>query len=113
MTDVAKMFESTELPIMASDPDFNIIYSNAKCSEIFRKSMKIEELVGLNMRACHNPETMEKLEKLYAEYRTRSRNMDYYTTDGPNGKLTIVNVPFYEEETFLGVVEFIFPGSLA
>ena len=40
-------------------------------------------------------------------------DLDYYTMDIPDGKLTIVNVPFYEGDTFAGVVEFIFEGSLA
>ena len=31
----------------------------------------------------------------------------------PDGKITIVNVPVYDESQFAGVVEFIFESSLA
>jgi len=33
--------------------------------------------------------------------------------DEPSGKITVVNVPFYEGDVFKGVVEFIIESSLA
>ena len=63
MTDVAGIFENLKLAIVASDPDFKIIYANPMCSKLFKKTNNIDELVGRNLRECHKPETMEKLEE--------------------------------------------------
>jgi len=42
------------------------------------------------MADCHKPETMKKLEGLFAEYKEKKKNLDYYTMDIPDGKLTFV-----------------------
>jgi hypothetical protein len=80
---------------------------------MFKITSNIENFVGNHMADCHKPETMEKLKKLFVEYKEKKKNLDYYTIDVPNGKITLVNVPFYEGDTFAGVVEFIFEGALA
>ena len=109
---VEKMFDNLKVAAIASDPDFNIIYINRRGEELFKAIMNAENLVGSNMRACHKPETNEKLERLFQEYRKKERTLDYYVMDTPGGKATIVNVPFYEGDEFAGVVEFIFESSL-
>ena len=113
MIDVVKMFETLNTAVMASDTNFKIIYANDKCRKMYKKSSNIENLVGTDMADCHKPETMEKLKTLYREYNEKKKNMHYYTKDIPDGKLTIVNVPFYDGDNFAGVVEFIFESSLA
>jgi hypothetical protein len=80
---------------------------------MFKKLLNTENFVGRPMAKCHKHETMEKLKKLFQEYREHKRKLDYYTMDVPDGKLTIVNVPFYESKKLAGVMEFIFEGSLA
>jgi transcriptional regulator with PAS, ATPase and Fis domain len=112
MGDVKKMFENLNTAVVACDADFKITYANKKCKQRFKARLDMEGFVGNHMGDCHKPETMEKLEKLFAEYKGKKRNLDYYTRDIPDGKLTIVNVPFYEGDTFAGVMEFIFEGSL-
>ena len=113
MSDIRKMIENLNTAVVACDANFKITYANEKCKQVFKVSSNVENFVGNHMADCHKPETMEKLEKLFADYKQKKKNLDYYTVDIPNGKLTIVNVPFYEENTFAGVVEFIFEGSLA
>ena len=113
MSDVKKMLENLNTAVVACDANFKITYANEKCKHMFKTTSNIEGFVGSHMRECHKPETMKKLEKLFAEYKEKKKNIDYYTVNIPNGKLTIVNVPFYESDTFAGVVEFIFEGSLA
>jgi hypothetical protein len=49
----------------------------------------------------------------FKEYQNNTRHLDYYVIDEPAGKITVVNVPFYDGETFKGVVEFVFESSLA
>jgi len=110
--EVERMFANLKVAAIASDPDFNIIYINKRGEELFKAVMNAENLVGTNMRACHKPETNEKLENLFQEYREKKRNLDHYVMDVPGGKATIVNVPFYEGDEFTGVVEFIFEGPL-
>lgn len=111
--DVTAMINNLKVAMVASDADFNIIYVNKRGEEIFKQLLNAEDLVGKNMAGCHKPETMEKLKGLYQAYREKKLNLDYYTMDIPGGKLTIVNVPFYEAGEFSGVVEYIFESSLA
>ena len=108
-----QMFENLNTAVVACDADFKITYANPKCKEVFKAAMQTEDFVGNHMADCHKPETMEILEGLFAEYREKKRKLYYYTMDTPDGKATLVNVPFYEGDTFAGVVEFIFEGSLA
>ena len=110
--DVKKMFDNLKVAVIAADPDFDIIYLNRRAERLFKASMNAEHLVGTDMRMCHKPETNEKLARLFQEYREKTRNLDYYTTDMPGGTATIVNVPFYENNEFAGVVEFIFESPL-
>ena len=110
--DVKKILDSLKVAAIASDPDFNIIYLNKRGEELFKAIMNAENLVGTNMRSCHKPETNKKLERLFGEYRKKTRTLDYYVMDVPGGKATIVNVPFYDGDEFAGVVEFIFESAL-
>ncbi len=109
----AEMIDKLNTAVVACDPEFNVLYANPKCKEVFKALLNAEDFVGRNMAECHKPETMDKLKKLFQEYKEHKRKLDYYTMDGPEGKLTIVNVPFYEGDTLAGVVEFIFESSLA
>ncbi len=113
MNAVEKMFENLNTAIVASDADFNTIYANPRCIKLFKDLLQIENFIGKNMADCHKPETMDKLKGLYQEYKEKKRKLDYYTMDTPDGLLTIVNVPVYDNDTFSGVIEFIFEGSLA
>ncbi len=113
MVDVAKMFETLNAAVMTSDTNFKIIYANDKCRKRFKKAWNIENLVGTDMADCHKPETMEKLKTLYQEFAEKKKKLHYYTKDIPDGKLTFVDVPFYDGDNFAGVVEFIFESSLA
>ncbi len=113
MVDVKRIMDNVRVAIVVSDPDFNVIYANDRCKLIFKELLKEEDFVGRNMASCHKPETMEKLKVLYEEYRQKSRALDYYTMDVPGGKATIVNVPFYVDDEFAGVVEYVFESSLA
>jgi hypothetical protein len=56
---------------------------------------------------------MEKIKILYQEFKERKKKLSYYTEDVPEGKLTLVSVPFYDGDDFAGAVEFIFESSLA
>jgi PAS domain S-box-containing protein len=113
MDDIRKMIENLNTAVVACDANFKITYANEKCKKMFKITSNIENFVGNHMADCHKPETMEKLKKLFVEYKEKKKNLDYYTVDVPNGKITLVNVPFYEGDTFSGVVEFIFEGALA
>ena len=108
-----RMLENLNTAVVACDADFKITYANPKCKEVFKAARQTEDFVGNHMADCHKPETMEILEGLFAEYKEKKRNLYYYTMDTPDGRATLVNVPFYEGDIFAGVVEFIFEGSLA
>jgi GH18 family chitinase len=71
------------------------------------------DFTGAAIHECHSPETTETVKKYYKEYTEKKRELDYYVMDEPTGKITVVNVPFYEGEVFNGVVEFIFESSLS
>ena len=110
--DVRNMFDNLKVATIASDASYKIIYINKRGEELFKALMNAENLVGTDMRGCHKPETNEKLKNLFQEYREKKRNLDYYVIDVPGGKATIVNVPFYEDGEFSGVVEYIFESAL-
>lgn len=113
MDNYGKLLDNLSTAVVASDSAFNVLYANAKCKQLFKELLNMENFVGKNMESCHKPETMEKLKTLYQAYREKKRKLDYYTMEVPDGILTIVNVPFYDGDTFSGVMEFIFEGSLA
>lgn len=68
MGDLKEMLESLNTAVVACDADFKVTYANEKCKQMFKASMGVEGFVGSHMRDCHKPETMKKLEKLFAEY---------------------------------------------
>jgi len=113
MIDLVKMFDIVEVAIVASDPDFNIIYMNNRAKKLFKEQYNKENLVGTSMTECHKPETMEKIKKLFQEFRNREKTSSYYVSDIPGGKETVVQVPFYNGDELAGVVEFNFEGTLA
>ena len=113
MVDAAKMFENTKAAIVASDENFNIIYQNERCRELFKELFDRADYIGSNMAQCHKPETTEKVKALYEAYREKKRFLDYFVMDLPRGKAVLVNIPFYEGEKFAGVVEFVFEMYLA
>jgi nitrogen-specific signal transduction histidine kinase len=107
------MINKLNTAVVWCDAEFNVMDANPRCKQLFKELLNMENFVGRNMAECHKPETMEKLTRLFQEYKEKKRTLDYYTMDVPDGKLTIVNVPFYDGDTFAGVTEFIFEGSLA
>lgn len=113
MTDVAKVIENLGIALVVADAEGKVTYANEKCKQLFKELLDAENFVGRNMNECHKPETAEKLDKPFVEYMARSGSLDYYIMDLPDGgKATIVNVPYYDGETFGGVVEFVFETSL-
>lgn len=113
MSDINKAWENLNTAVVVSDPDFNVTYANQRAYELFDE-LKIAGLeVGKNMAACHQPETMEKMKVIYQNFADKKIKINYLTMDGPEGTLTIVNVPFYDGEALGGVVEMVFEGSLA
>ncbi len=110
---IAELMDGLEAAVVACDAEFKVVYANASCKQAFKDLLHVENFVGNHMAACHKPETMTKLEKLFQEYREKKKKLDYYVMDVPGGKLTVVNVPSYAGDRFTGVVEFIFGGSLA
>ena len=113
MIDLAKMFDSVEVAIVASDPDFNIIYMNKRAKKLYKDQNYEEDLVGTNLIECHKQETMEKIKELFEVFRNKEKQLSYYIGDIPWGKETVVQVPFYNDGVLAGVVEFHFEGTLA
>lgn len=113
MSDISKAWENLNTAVVVSDAEFNVTYANQRAYELFDE-LKIPGLeVGKNMAACHQPETMEKMKVIYQNFADKKIKINYLTMDGPEGTLTIVNVPFYNGNALGGVVEMVFEGSLA
>jgi transcriptional regulator with PAS, ATPase and Fis domain len=113
MIDLVKMFDNVEVAIVASDPDFNIIYMNKRAKKLYKEQNYEEDLVGTSLIECHKPETMDKITKLFQEFRNKEKKFSYYIGDIPWGKETVVQVPFYNNGVLAGVVEFHFESILA
>ena len=113
MCDVNKAWENLNTAVVVSDSDFNVIFANKRAYDLFDE-LKITGLeVGKNMAACHLPETMEKLKAIYQNFADKKIKIKYLTSEGSEGTITTVIVPFYNGDAFGGVVEMAFEGSLA
>ncbi len=113
MSDLSKVWDNLNTAVVVSDPVFNVIYANQRAFDLFDE-LKIAGLeVGKNMAACHKPETMVKMKEIYQSFAEKKSKINYLTMEGPEGTLTIVNVPFYEGDALGGVVEMVFESSLA
>ena len=113
MVDILNMFKGLNAAIVASDADFKIIYQNEKCRQLFKQEFGTADYIGRYIYECHKAETTVKVKTFFQEYIEKKRNLDYYVMDEADGKITVVNVPFYNNEgEFAGVVEFIFESSL-
>lgn len=110
--DAKSMFDSLKVGMVACDAGYKVTYINKRGEELFKILLNAENLIGKDMRECHKPETNAKLECLFKAYGEQKLKLDYYTMDTPDGKLTIVNVPYYDGDKFAGVVEFIFESAL-
>jgi hypothetical protein len=64
------------------------------------------------MTGCHKPETIEKLKKIYQDFADKKTKLHYYVMDTPDGKATVVSVPFFNGVKLGGVVEFVFESTL-
>lgn len=111
--DIENMFGNVNVAILAADKDFKVIYQNDKCRKIFEQVFQRSDFIGAPIHECHTPKTTEKVKTYYQEYVERKRDLDHYVMDEPTGKITVVNVPFYDGDECKGVVEFIFESSLA
>jgi hypothetical protein len=107
------MFENIEVAILASDAHFKVIYQNKKCRQLFKKELNRADYIGVDLSECHKTKGTEKIKGYFREYKKKTRHLDYYVMDESNNKITVVNIPFYDENEFAGVVEFIFESSLA
>ena len=86
---------------------------NEKCRQLFKQEFGTADYIGRYIYECHKAETTVKIKTFFQEYIEKKRNLDYYVMDEADGKITVVNVPFYNnEDEFAGVVEFIFESSL-
>ncbi len=110
--DISSIFNNLNAAIVAADKDFKVIYQNQKCREIFKEVFGRSDYIGALIHECHSPATTEKVKQYYKEYTGKKRTLDYYVMDEPTGKITVVNVPFYDGDVFEGIVEFIFESSL-
>lgn len=113
MSDVSQVWENLNTALIVSDPDFKVTYANKRAYTLFAELDIAGLEVGKNMAGCHKPETMQKLKGIYQDFADKKIKINYLTMDGPEGTLTIVNVPFYNGDTLGGVVEMVFEGSLA
>ena len=111
--DVEKMFENMNAAILACDANFKVIYQNEKCRQLFNEELGRANYIGADLSECHKPETTEKVKGYFKEYKEKERPLDYYVMEESDQKITVVNVPFYADGKFAGVVEFIFESSLA
>jgi transcriptional regulator with PAS, ATPase and Fis domain len=108
------MFKNLTTAVIVADANHVVIYQNEKSIEFFTLAFGTGDYMGRSILELHKPETTEMIKIHYQEYLEKTRNLYHYTVDVPDGKITIVNSPFYNDDgDFAGVVEFIFDSSLA
>jgi len=114
METTINMFKNLNAAIVVADASYKVIYQNEKSIAFFKMAFGTGDYMGRSILELHKPETSEMIKIHYQEYLEKTRNIYHYTLDIPDGKITIVNSPFYDDDgKFAGVVEFIFDSSLA
>jgi transcriptional regulator with PAS, ATPase and Fis domain len=96
------MFEwAAELPVSITvcDKKGVITYLNDKSRKTFAKDTN-DELIGVNLKDCHSPESTTKIFHLMD---TKKSNI--YTIEKRAKKKMIVQVPWYMENEIGGLVE--------
>ncbi len=65
-----------------------------------------DELIGTNLRDCHNPASQRELREMYARYRTGDLIPTFYHKEREDGTVqTIVHIPIDVDGRFRGVAE--------
>jgi DUF438 domain-containing protein len=113
MESIKEALDNLQTPVLAADADMVVFYANDSCKALFKDALEQEDFVGKHMEGCHPPEAFEKLRKLYEEFKAGTKSISHYTRDTPEGKITVVQVPFFKDGEFAGAMEYIFAGSLA
>lgn len=93
---------AAELPVSITvcDKKGIITYVNDKSRKTFSSDTD-DELIGMNLKDCHSPESTAKLFHLID---TRKSNI--YTIEKKGKKKMIIQFPWYKENKVGGLVEF-------
>ena len=113
MEGIKEALDNLQTPVLAADANMIVFYANDCCKTLFRDVLEQEGFVGKHMEGCHPPEAFEKLKELYEDFKSGAKTINHYTRDRPEGKITVVQVPFFKDGEFAGAMEYIFAGSLA
>ena len=93
-----KFFEELPMAITISDKDGNIIDMNQRSADVNSHGKKI---IGNNLYDCHPERASAILRQLYA---THGENK--YTVEKNGVKKQILQLPWYENGEFGGLIEF-------
>ena len=113
MEDIKEAVGALQMPVMAADANMMVFYANDSCKALFKNVLGQEDFVGKHLEGCHPPESFKKLEKLYEDFKSGAKNLSHYTKETPDGKITLVQAPFFKDGEFAGVIEYIFARDLA
>ncbi|MCK5224072.1 PAS sensor protein [Candidatus Calescamantes bacterium] len=84
--------------ITVCDAEGNIVYMNDKAKATFKKWGG--DLVGSNLKDCHNPNSWEIIKKLIAH-----DEKNIYTMEKEGIKKLIYQAPWYNDKKVAGLVE--------
>ena len=110
--DIEKIFDSVGVAINVADANLRVIYANERCKKLFKEVFGLEGFVGKDLSECHKPETMKRIEVLFEEFKDKKRGLVYERADVPDGRVTVIHVPFYDGDQLAGVTEFTFESAL-
>jgi transcriptional regulator with PAS, ATPase and Fis domain len=91
--------EGLNVAITVSDNEGKIVYMNNKSASVFSKYGG-RELMGKNLKDCHNPESWEKIASILI-----SEASNCYTIEKSGKKKLIYQTPWYEKGKLSGLVE--------
>ncbi|SYZ73125.1 PAS fold domain protein [Candidatus Zixiibacteriota bacterium] len=95
-------FEEINAAVTICDTTGIIIYMNKKAVATFAADGGAD-LIGKNLFDCHSDESIEKLKDLIAARRTNA-----YTIEKNGVKKLIYQTPWYDDDSFGGLIEFSF-----
>lgn len=103
-----ELLDLIPLAIQYVDKDGFLRYLNKTAAA---RPAKIKREVGIDIRNCHeHPESLEKIERIFEDFRQGRKEPHYYVTSGI--RKTIMVPVFDEVDNFLGVLSCIHPLGL-
>ena len=97
-----EMMDKLNTAVVACDRTLQVTYANPACKQAFKALLNMEDFVGkIWLIAINLDNLLVKLQKMFQEYKDKTRKLDYYTMDVPTANLPLSHVPVYDGDSIV------------